>query len=55
MPMPQRMSNSASLKGGAHLFFTTFTRVRLPTTVSPSVTLPMRRTSSRTLEKKRSA
>ena len=31
------MSNSASRKGGATLFFTTFTRVRLPTTSSPSL------------------
>ena len=31
IPVPYRMSNSASLKGGATLFFTTFTFVRLPT------------------------
>jgi hypothetical protein len=27
MPVPQRMSNSASVNGGAHLFLTTLTRV----------------------------
>ena len=40
--------NSASRKGGATLFLTTRTRVRLPTTASPSLTWPMRRTSSLT-------
>ncbi len=30
MPVPYRMSNSASRKGGATLFFTTLTRVRDP-------------------------
>ena len=40
------MSNSASVNGGATLFFTTLTRVRLPVT-TPSVCLiaPMRRMS----------
>ena len=47
-PTPYRMSNSASRKGGATLFFTTLTRVRLPTTDSPSFTAPVRRMSSRT-------
>ena len=42
------MSNSASLNGGATLFFTTFTLVRLPTTSSPCLMAPMRRMSSRT-------
>ena len=41
-------SNSASRKGGATLFFTTFTRVRPPTTASPSLMLAMRRMSMRT-------
>ena len=44
------MSNSASVNGGATLFFTTFTRVRLPITV-PAVSLiaPMRCTCRRQL------
>ena len=48
MPLPYMMSNSAWRKGGAHLFFTTFTRVRLPTTSTPSLMDSMRRMSSRT-------
>ena len=47
MPSPYMMSNSTSLKGGATLFFTTLTRVRLPMTCSPSLMAPMRRMSSR--------
>ena len=35
IPCPNIMSNSASLNGGATLFFTTRTRVRLPTAISP--------------------
>ena len=42
------MSNSAWRNGGATLFFTTFTRVRLPTTSTPSLMDSMRRMSSRT-------
>jgi len=49
MPTPYMMSNSTSLKGGATLFFTTFTRVRLPITCSPSLMAPMRRMSRRWL------
>ena len=30
IPFPYRMSNSATLKGGATLFFTTLQRTRLP-------------------------
>ena len=49
------MSNSTSRNGGAILFFTTFTRVRLPTTIGSFLSLaaaaslmaPMRRMSSR--------
>ena len=40
------MSNSASRNGAATLFLTTFTLVRLPTTVSPSLIAAMRRISS---------
>ncbi len=47
MPEPYMMSNSTSLKGGATLFFTTLTRVRLPTTASPFLMAPMRRMSRR--------
>ncbi len=47
MPWPYMMSNSTSLNGGATLFFTTLTRVRLPMTCSPSLIAPMRRMSSR--------
>src|SRR5207245_2644877 len=41
------MSNSTSRNGGATLFFTTFTRVRFPITVSPSLMVPARRMSGR--------
>ena len=50
MPVPYMMSNSACRNGGATLFFTTFTRVRLPTTSTPSLIDSMRRMSSRTDE-----
>ncbi len=43
------MSNSQDLNGGASLFLTTRTRVRLPRiSPAPVLTAPMRRTSSRT-------
>jgi len=45
---PYMMSNSASLNGGATLFFTTRTRTRLPTASVPSLSVSMRRMSSRT-------
>ena len=48
MPDPKVMSNSASKNGGAILFFTTFTRVRLPTTLSPALIWAVRRISMRT-------
>ncbi len=48
MPRPYMMSNSAWRNGGAHLFLTTFTRVRLPTTSSPSLMASIRRMSRRT-------
>ena len=44
------MSNSACLKGGATLFLTTLTRVRLPTTSAPSLIDSIRRMSRRTDE-----
>jgi hypothetical protein len=44
------MSNSACLKGGATLFFTTLTRVRDPTGSVPSFNVSIRRTSRRTEE-----
>ena len=50
MPLPYMMSNSAWRKGGLTLFFTTFTRVRLPTTSAPSFSDSMRRMSRRTEE-----
>ncbi len=50
MPLPYMMSNSANLKGELTLFFTTLTRVRLPTTSTPSLMASMRRMSSRTEE-----
>ena len=50
MPLPYMMSNSAWRNGGATLFFTTLTRVRLPTTSTPSLMDSMRRMSSRTEE-----
>ena len=49
MPLPKIMSNSASLKGGATLFFTTLTLVRVPIWVLPSLMGSVRRTSRRTL------
>ena len=42
------MSNSACLNGGATLFLTTLTRVRLPTASVPSLSVSIRRTSRRT-------
>ena len=48
MPSPYIMSNSASRKGGATLFFTTLARVRLPTTSPPFFSASIRRTSMRT-------
>ena len=42
------MSNSACLNGGAILFLTTLTLVRLPTTSVPSLSVSIRRMSSRT-------
>ena len=48
MPWLYPMSNSVSRKGAASLFLTTLTRVRLPTTCSPSFSAPMRRMSRRT-------
>ena len=50
MPVPYMMSNSACLKGGGHLFFTTFTRVRLPIDLGPSLICSIRRMSRRTEE-----
>src|SRR6185437_4249891 len=47
-PSPYMMSNSTCLNGGASLFFTTLTRVVLPTTSSRSLIAPMRRMSRRT-------
>ena len=48
MPSPYMMSNSASRKGGATLFFTTLARVRLPMISPPDFKASMRRTSMRT-------
>ena len=50
-------SNSASRNGGATLFLTTLTRVRPPTTASPSLMAPMRRMSmpNRRVELERAA
>ena len=48
MPREYMMSNSACRNGGASLFFTTLTRVVLPTTSSRSLIAPMRRMSRRT-------
>ena len=50
IPLPYMMSNSACLNGGETLFFTTFTRVRLPTTSEPSFSDSIRRMSRRTEE-----
>src|ERR1700712_3064243 len=47
MPLPYMMSNSACLNGGATLFLTTLTRVRLPTMSVPSLSVSMRRKSGR--------
>ena len=47
MPLVCIMSNSATRNGGATLFLTTFARTRWPTTSSPSLSWPMRRTSMR--------
>src|SRR6056297_413485 len=49
IPRPKMISTSASLNGGATLFFVTFTRVRFPTLSAPTFTSPLRRTSMRTL------
>src|SRR3954469_14358104 len=48
--MPERMSNSASLSGGATLFFATLTRTRLPIASTPSFSVSIRRMSRRTEE-----
>ena len=48
IPSPYMMSNSASRKGGATLFFTTLARVRLPTISEPFFSASIRRTSMRT-------
>ena len=50
MPVPNIMSNSATRKGGAILFFTTFTRVTLPICSSPFLMAVARRISMRTEE-----
>jgi len=47
MPSLNMMSNSAVRKGGATLFLTILTRVRLPMTSSPTLMDWMRRTSMR--------
>ena len=47
MPWPNSMSNSAWRNGAATLFLTTFTRTRLPTASVPSLSVSMRRMSSR--------
>src|SRR4051794_27309799 len=46
-PVPYMMSNSACLNGGATLFFTTLTRMRLPIASTPSFSVSMRRMSRR--------
>src|SRR5581483_11238460 len=48
MPLPQMTSNSACLNGGATLFFATLTRTRLPIASRPSLSVSIRRMSSRT-------
>ena len=48
MPSPYSTSNSADLNGGAILFLTTLTRVRLPTASSPLFSVCTRRMSRRT-------
>ena len=50
MPSPYMISNTASRKGGAHLFLMTFTRVRLPTISVPLLMASILRTSRRTEE-----
>ena len=50
IPFPNMISNSASLNGGAILFFTTFTRTRFPTTSPPCFNVSILRTSIRTEE-----
>ena len=47
-PSPKRISNKASLNGGATLFFTTLTLVSLPTMSSPFLIEPTLRISKRT-------
>ena len=47
MPWPNSMSNSAWRNGAATLFLTTFTRTRLPTASVPSLSVSIRRMSSR--------
>ena len=47
MPLPNSMSNSACLNGAATLFLTTLTRTRLPTASVPSLSVSIRRMSSR--------
>ena len=47
MPWVYIMSNSHTRNGGATLFLTTLALMREPTTSSPSLTGPMRRTSIR--------
>ena len=47
MPWEYMMSNSAVRNGGAVLFFTTLTRVRLPTTSAPFLMDSIRRISRR--------
>ena len=46
----RKLTAVVSRNGGDTLFFTTFTRVRLPTICSPSLSAPMRRMSRRTDE-----
>src|SRR5215216_4920830 len=55
MPLPNSISNSACLNGGATLFLTTFTRTRLPIASVPSLSVSIRRMSSRCDEKNFSA
>ena len=55
MPVPYIMSNSACLNGGATLFFTTFTRTRLPIISLFFLSVSTRRMSKRTEEKNLSA
>ncbi len=50
MPSLKRMSNSAERKGGATLFFTTFTFTRAPTESRPDLMTSTLRMSSRTDE-----